>query len=72
MGIFGQHRGRTYGPEVDDALHVISESMDYICAERLKPNLTWLAEHLGAHDELDASHLSWPRMHIRSKTHRSG
>jgi hypothetical protein len=50
-----QQRGRTYGPEVDDALRVITESMDYICPERLTPNLTWLAEHLAAHGELEAS-----------------
>ena len=32
-------RSRTYGPEVDDALRVIAESTDYICRERLTPNL---------------------------------
>ena len=47
-----QQRSRTYGPEVDDALRVITESTDYICAERLTPNLVWLAEHLAAHGEL--------------------
>lgn len=50
-----RQRGRTYGPEVDDALRVISESMDYICAERLTPNLTWLADHLATHGELHTS-----------------
>jgi hypothetical protein len=50
-----QQRGRTYGPEVDDALRVIAESTDYICAERLTPNLVWLAKHLAAHDELTIS-----------------
>ncbi len=50
-----RQRGRTYGPEVDDALRVIAESTDYICAERLAPNLTWLAEHLAAHGELQTS-----------------
>jgi len=50
-----RQRGRVYGPEVDDALRVISESMDHICAERLTPNLTWLAKHLAAHGELEAS-----------------
>lgn len=50
-----QQRSRTYGPEVDDALRVIAESTDYICAERLTPNLPWLAEHLAAHDELTVS-----------------
>jgi hypothetical protein len=48
-------RGRTYGPEVDDALRVIGESMDHICPERLTPNLIWLAEHLAAHGELEAT-----------------
>lgn len=50
-----RQRGRTYGPEVDDALRVIAESLDFICAERLTPNLTWLAKCLAAHDELTAS-----------------
>jgi hypothetical protein len=50
-----KQRGRTYGPDVDDALRVIAESMDYICAERLTPNLVWLAEHLAAHGELRAT-----------------
>ncbi len=52
-----KQRGRTYGPEVDDALRVISESLDYICPERLTPNLPWLATHLAAHGELETSPL---------------
>jgi len=50
-----RQRGRLYGPEVDDALRVIADSMDYICAERLTPNLPWLARHLAAHGEMVAS-----------------
>ena len=50
-----RQRGRTYGPDVDDALRVIAESTDYICAERLTPNLAWLAQHLAKHDELTLS-----------------
>jgi hypothetical protein len=50
-----RQRGRTYGPEVDDALRVIAESTDYVCAERLAPNLPWLAKHLAAHGELTLS-----------------
>ena len=50
-----RQRGRIYGPEVDDALRVIAESTDYICAERLTPNLAWLATHLAAHGELTIS-----------------
>ena len=47
-----RQRGRRYGPEVDDALRVISEAYNFICAERLQPNLVWMAEHLGKHGEL--------------------
>ena len=50
-----RQRGRTYKAEVDDALRVISESFDYICAERLTPNLVWMAEQLAGHDELETS-----------------
>jgi len=50
-----KQRGRTYGPEVEDALRVIHESFDYICAERLTPNLVWMAEHLARHAELETA-----------------
>lgn len=45
-------RGATYGRDVDQVLRVVAESHDYICAERLAPNLRALAEHLAAHGEL--------------------
>jgi len=45
-------RGREYGVEVDDAVRVIARSLDYPCAERLQPNLVWMAQHLGRHGEL--------------------
>lgn len=47
-----KQRGREYGVEVDDAIRVIARALDYPCAERLQPNLVWLAEQLGAHGEL--------------------
>ena len=47
-----RQRGRTYGPEVAHVVGVIAESLDYICAERLKPNLVWMANHLAEHGEL--------------------
>ena len=47
-----RERGTLYGAQVDDALRVIYESSDYICAERLTPNLVWLACHLATHGEL--------------------
>jgi hypothetical protein len=49
-----RERGAKYGPEVDDALRVIDESFDGICAERLRPNLVWMARHLSRHGELVA------------------
>lgn len=45
-------RGKTYGVEVDDAIRVIARSLDYPCAERLRPNLVWMAEQLKRHGEL--------------------
>ena len=50
-----KQRGRTYGLAVDDALRIIAESLDYICADRLAPNLVWLATHLSTHGELEVS-----------------
>jgi len=50
-----KQRGETYGHDVDDALRVISETLDYICAERLTPHLVPTAKDLTAHSELDLS-----------------
>jgi len=50
-----RQRGRTYGPEVEYALSVIAESFDYLCAERLTPNLVWMANHLASHGEMMVS-----------------
>jgi hypothetical protein len=50
-----KQRGRSYGIEVDNALCIIAESTNYVCAERLTPNLVWLAEHLDGHGELEAT-----------------
>ena len=47
-----RERGKKYGVELDGILAKIAQSLDYPCAERLKPNLVWLAEHLQAHGEL--------------------
>jgi hypothetical protein len=50
-----RERGKIYGPEADDAIRVIDESLDHICVERLTPNLVWMARHLDAHGELTAT-----------------
>ena len=47
-----KQRGSTYGPQVTDAIAVVWESLDQICAERLTPNLAWNAQHLAEHGEL--------------------
>jgi hypothetical protein len=47
-----RQRGRVYGPPVDDALRMIWESLDYVCAERLTPGLVPTAQRLAAHGEL--------------------
>jgi hypothetical protein len=51
-----RERGRTYDKPVEDAIRSIAESLDFICAERLAPNLAWMAEHLIRHGELQASY----------------
>jgi hypothetical protein len=50
-----KQRGKTYGTEVEGAIRKIAESLDYPCAERLKPNLVWMANHLEAQGELSLS-----------------
>jgi hypothetical protein len=48
-------RGRTYELEVHRAFKVISESFDYLCAERLYRNLVWMAERLTTDGEIEIS-----------------
>ena len=50
-----RQRNRTYGPEVDDALRILAETMNYICAERLTPMLPWMAQQLARHGEMEVS-----------------
>lgn len=45
-------RGPAYGAAVADAVRVIARSLDYPCAERLQPNLVWMAQHLVHHHAL--------------------
>ena len=47
-----RHRSRTYGAKVEDAIRLIWETLDYICAERLTPALVTTAHQLARHDEL--------------------
>lgn len=50
-----KQRGKTYGAEVEDAVRRIAHSLDYPCAERLQPNLVWMAKHLARHSELEVN-----------------
>jgi len=45
-------RGRVYGVEASDAIRVVWESLDYICAQRLTPSLLATARHLASFGEL--------------------
>ena len=47
-----RERGKEYGVEVSYAVQLIARSLDYPCAERLQPNLVWMAQHLQRHGEL--------------------
>ncbi len=47
-----RQRGKVYGGAVDDAIRVVWESLDYICAERLTPALLPTAQHLARFEEL--------------------
>src|SRR3990170_183549 len=47
-----KQRGRKYGPDVDDSIRVIAESLDHICAERLKPAMPDMAKHLAQFGEM--------------------
>jgi hypothetical protein len=48
-----RQRGATYDHHFDDALRVLAETLDHVCAERLQPALSELAQHLAAHEELE-------------------
>jgi len=47
-----RQRSRTYGAAVEDAIRLIWETLDYICAERLTPALVTTAQQLAQHGEL--------------------
>ncbi len=47
-----REREREYGGDVGETVSIIAESMDWVCAERLQPNLGWMADHLMKHGEL--------------------
>jgi hypothetical protein len=48
-----RQRSQTYDHTVDDALRLMAETLDYVCAERLQPALPWLAQTLAKHGELE-------------------
>jgi len=48
-----KQRSKTYGAEVKSVAEQIAFSLDYPCAERLQPNLVWMADHLERHGELE-------------------
>lgn len=51
-----RQRGRHYNHRVDDAIRIIGETLDWVCAERMTPVLADTAELLAAHGELELDH----------------
>jgi len=41
-----RERSRVYGPDVEEVVHVVAETLDWIGAERLQPGLAGTAQHL--------------------------
>lgn len=50
-----RERERVYGPDVGAAVSIVAESLDWVCPERLQPNLGWMADQLTKHGELTIS-----------------
>lgn len=50
-----RERNKRYTHEVDDVIRVVSEALDYVCAERLAPALLETARHLARHREVTLS-----------------
>ena len=50
-----RERSRYYGPEVEEAVAIIADTLDWICAERLKPALPKIAKHLTKFGEMQTS-----------------
>lgn len=47
-----RQRGKRYGKTVEEAVKVIAESLDWICAERLQPCVGAMARQLARHGEM--------------------
>jgi len=51
-------RGKTYGTDIQDIIHIIAKSLDYPCAERLTPCLVSMAKQIEYHHELKTDAIS--------------
>jgi hypothetical protein len=61
-----RQRGLRYGYRVADAVRVVAESLDWICAERLQPVLAQTAQHLASFHELDVDESLLEKLRIIS------
>ena len=50
-----KQRGQKYGARVDDAVRVVADALDWICAERLQPGLAKTAAHLAGFGEMEVT-----------------
>ena len=70
LGVDPQPRGgervRTDQAPVVAALRVIAESFDYLCPERLTPNLGWMARQSVQHGELTVSDVVLAQLEVIS------
>ncbi len=48
-----RERSRYYGEDVEEAIAIIADTLDWICAERLKPGLPQMAKQLTAFGEME-------------------
>ena len=48
-----RERSRYYGEDVEEAIAIIADTLDWICAERLKPGLPQMAKQLAAFGEME-------------------
>ena len=48
-----RERSRHYGEDVGEAIAIIADTLDWICAERLKPGLPQMAKQLAAFGEME-------------------
>jgi len=50
-----RERGPTYGSSVTYVVRKLSKALNHPCAERLQPNLVFMAQHMNSHGQLNVN-----------------